>query len=175
MGLGITAYRKLTPAQGNEAFGETGELMYDEGWVQLYANPDFPTQADDIKDDHAYRYEETIRFHAGSYGGYGRWRDELAELAGYELGEYGAHGRTWSSYAAAVWANPQKPGPFVELINFSDCEGTIGAKTSAKLAKDFSDFQEKADTHTEEYFRQKYAEWRKAFEMAADGGAVRFH
>lgn len=55
------------------------------------------------------------------------------------------------------------------------CEGVIGSSVSAKLAKDFADFQKDADAHEDRNFREKYAEWRKEFEMAADDGAVSFH
>jgi hypothetical protein len=173
MGLDIMAYRKLTPANGNEAFYETGELKYEDGWTQFYKNLDFPGRADDIQDCHAYKAEDSEVFYAGGYGGYGRWRDQLAELAGYPLTKYMQYGQEQQSYAAACWEGAE--GPFSELINFSDCEGVIGAAVSAKLAKDFADHQAKADAHQDERFRSKYAEWRKAFEMAADGGAVRFH
>ena len=63
--------------------------------------------------------------------------------------------------------------PFYELINFSDCEGFIGPKTSAKLAKDFAAWQEKAGERG--WFSEKYAQWRAAFELAANGGVVQFH
>lgn len=78
-----------------------------------------------------------------------------------------------SSYAASAWA--ATGGPFWELINFSDCEGVLGPATSAKLAGDFATWQEKADQHPDEAFRVLYARWRKACEMAADGGALVFH
>ena len=173
MGLDITAYRKLTPANGNEAFDETGELKYEDNWTQFYKNPAFPGRADDIQDHRAYKAEDSEGFCAGGYGGYNRWRDQLAELAGYPLTKHMQYGQEQQSHAAACWEGVE--GPFSELINFSDCEGVIGAAVSAKLAKDFADFQEKADAHQDERFRDKYAEWRKAFEMAADAGAVRFH
>lgn len=157
MGLDITAYSKIAEAEENEAFDETGELH--DGFVQLYVNPDFNGRADEIKNRHAYRIGDSFSFRAGSYGGYNQWRSALAALVG--------------TTPSAVWENP-KPGPFMELINFSDCEGTIGASISAKLAKDFAQYQTIADENDSEYFRKKYEEWRKAFEMASDGGAVVF-
>lgn len=57
----------------------------------------------------------------------------------------------------------------------SDCEGVIGPEVSAKLVKDFADFDERAKTRGGKYFYALYCDWRKAFEMAADGGAVSFH
>ncbi len=173
MGLDITAYRKLTPANGNEAFDETGELKYEDNWTQFYKNPDFPGRADDIQDRHAYKAEDSEGFCAGGYGGYNNWRNELAKLAGYPLTSYMQYGQEQQSYAAACWQGAE--GPFSELINFSDCEGVIGAAVSTKLATDFADFQAKADAHQDERFRNKYAKWRKVFEMAADAGAVMFH
>lgn len=159
MGLDITCYRQLTKAIGNEAFNDTGELKYGDGWEQLFHNWHFPGRADDIQDGCAYRSMDSGEFRAGSYGGYNLWREQLAKLAGYEK-------------AARVWDGAT--GPFCELIHFSDCEGTIGTAVSAKLAKDFAEFQAAADAHADEKFRRLYAEWRRAFEVAADGGAVQF-
>ena len=60
---------------------------------------------------------------------YCKWRNRLAEMAG--LGS-----------AEAVRTNPEKEGlPLVELIDFSDCEGVIGPKVAARLAKDFADYE----------------------------------
>lgn len=173
MGLDISYYSKLVAAAGNEGFDEDGEVKYDDGWFTFYKNPYFPGRADDIQDGAAYMDSDAGGFRAGSYGGYNRWREQLAELAGYELTEFDDYGRVAKCHAAACWHGAE--GPFSELINFSDCEGVIGATVSAKLARDFKEFQDKADQHYDEYFKEKYAEWRKAFETAADGGAVRFH
>lgn len=165
MGLDITANRRILPAEGTEAYDDAGELLYDEGWFELVVNPDFPGREDGLEDGRAYRVADEaadeISFSAGPYSSYNRWRDELAQLAGY-------------TSARAVWADP-RPGPFVELIHFSDCEGTIGPTTSAKLARDFAAQQPSADAHPDPGFRSRYALWREAFDLAADGGCVRFH
>lgn len=177
MGLDITAYRRIAKLDavfdsgGDPIDHKTRELLdYD---FRAYINSDFPGRADDIEDRAVYSAGEWLGFRAGSYGWYNAWRDSLAELAGYPLGKYEQYGRMWDSYCVECWGGAQ--GPFAELINFSDCEGVIGAVISQKLAADFAQFQEKADAHPDERFREKYAEWRKAFEMAADGGAVDFH
>ncbi|MNJ79827.1 hypothetical protein D3C77_779790 [compost metagenome] len=50
--------------------------------------------------------------------------------------------------------------------------------TSAKLAKDFADFDERAkyfDGDEDGWFYKKYLDWKKAFELASDGGTVDFH
>lgn len=172
MGLSITAYSKITPANGNEAFDDTGELKYKDGWVQFNKNSDFPGRADDIEDGHAYKYGAFRHFYAGLYGAHARWRDQLAQLAGYPLTKSVEYSNRWG-YAIACFHGAE--GPFSELINFSDCEGVIGASVSAKLANDFKAFQAKADAHEDPRFRQLYGEWRRAFEMASGEGVVDFH
>ena len=81
---------------------------------------------------------------------------------------------------SSVRTNPEKEGlPFVELINFSDCEGVIGPKVAAKLAKDFADYEDRASAFAakfkDDFFLALYREWRRAFEWAADGGMVHFN
>lgn len=178
MGLDITAYSRLEKIDA--VFSKDGEPIHPTtrkpirgNICEPVINPDFPKQAEGIEADAVYRYAKTIGHHAGSYGGYNRWREQLAELAGWALISYERYGRMWPSHAASTYT--ATGGPFWELILFSDCEGTIGAATAAKLAKDFADHQAKADAHTDEHFRNKYTEWRAAFELAADGGCVRFH
>jgi hypothetical protein len=87
-----------------------------------------------------------------------------------------------------VWADEEAKGPFTELINFSGCEGYIGPVVAAKLAKDFADYQQRAEEYaanqgepdhgSEDWsgdeWLEVYNDWRRAFEMAADGGAVIF-
>ena len=176
MGLDITAHRGLRKAAPGEGIDpQYGDADYTNGWHKMYVNDDFPAQADDIEHDAIYHADDSFGFRAGSYSGYNEWREMLARLVGYPEAPHPSPRRAGEmSNAASVWNDP-KPGPFVELINFSDCEGVIGPRTSAKLAKDFAAYQAKADAHPDDYFRAKYADWRKAFEMAADNGAVYFH
>lgn len=166
MGLDITAYRRLrkvAPGEGKHPKYDD-ETDYENGYVRVYVNADFSAQSAGIDSEAIYKAEESHGFRAGSYSGYNAWRDELARLAGFDGAE-----SVWSNANALVGL------PFVELINFSDCEGVIGPAVSAKLARDFAELQSKADAHPDEWFREKYGEWRRAFEMAADSGAVRFH
>lgn len=163
MGLDIVAYRNLAPAP-DVTIDDDGEPSDVDAVVIHQPTLDFseghwPGRAEGIAAG-AYRASEDYDFRAGSYGGYNNWRRQLADLAGWQSVE-------------AVWDNKPK-GPFVELIDFADNEGVIGPVVSAKLAKDFADFQAKADGHPDDWFRTKYADWRQAFEMAADNGAVDF-
>jgi hypothetical protein len=171
MGLDITWYRGLSKAAENEGRDASGYPL--DGFASFYRNPDFPGRADDISDEAVYRYEEVDGFRAGSYGGYNDWREELAKLAGYLPVSHSRFGSVEMRHDAAVWR--AEGGPFFELIHFSDCEGVIGAAVSAKLAADFAEHQPKADAHPDDYFRERYAKWRRAFEKAADRGCVNFH
>ena len=183
MGLDITAYRGLTKANGSEAFDERGEVKEDEGWERFYLNGDFPGRADEIDDGCAYKSEASAHMLGYSYSTHSRFRNELAKLAGYPKAEPSNDGEAFDRvyeesypYATAASAyDGMEAMPFYELVYFSDCEGVIGTTVSAKLARDFAAFQEKADAHHDEYFRAKYSQWRKAFEMASDRGAVVFH
>lgn len=178
MGLDITAYRQLKKIdcvfdEDGEPIDPTTREPLEECYLRAWVNPDFPGRADDIEDKGVYLSEDSFGFRAGSYGGYNHWRRTLAELAGYPAAPFTRFGTTEMRHDAGAWAADS--GPFWELINFSDCEGVIGATASAKLAADFAAHQDKADAHADERFRAKYAEFRQAFEMAADGGAVEFH
>lgn len=179
MGLDITAYSKVRKidchfdAEGDPIDKVTGEhLDYD---FQAYANPDFPGRNGSIEGRAIYAAADRFDFWAGGYGGYNAWRNELAQLAGYPQAPYVPHGSGTIQlrHDAAAWAAAE--GAFWELINFSDCEGVIAPEVSKKLAQDFADYQDKADAHGDELFRGRFAEFRKAFELASDQGAVRFH
>lgn len=177
MGLDITYVRQakkldaIADENGEPIDPTTREPLDIDDYEHPWINPAFPGRADDVVDGAFYSYADSGDFNAGGYCGYGNWRNTLARLAGYE-GVVDAD-RGSINHCQACWDGAE--GPFSELINFSDCEGTIGAAVSAKLARDFAAFQAQVDAHPEERFRVKYAEWRAAFECAADGGFVRFH
>jgi hypothetical protein len=157
MGLDITAYRQLK----DERAGSIDDEDYDyKVESMLCPNPDFPGRAGSIDKDRVYSYAEKLHFRAGSYRGYGRWREWLAtEVAGFES-------------LSAAWAATS--GPFWELVSFSDCEGVIAGDVARKLLTDFVEHQAKAEAKGGEYL-EIYNDFRKAFAMAADGGAVDFH
>lgn len=172
MGLDIS-YGKNIVAQPNAERDEEGDLIDWENLVELYVNPDYKQRAIGIIEGCAYACTDTGGFRAGSYGGYNAWREELAKLAGYKAIDVG-YGSSGKKHAHSVWANPID-GPFMELINFSDCEGVIGHVVSAKLAKDFAEFQDKADSNISSLFTDTYNNFRLAFEFASENGYVDFH
>lgn len=161
MGLDVTAYETVGPRV------EVGEDEDFEG-IHIY-NPDhFPgaTRCELARG----RYESrgtVFGFRAGSYSGYNRWREQLASLVG--------------TSPEALWANHTE-GPFAELINFSDCEGALHGAVARKLRDDFIAWQERAEAFNATlsatdlgWFIERYNDWRKAFELAADAGAVCLH
>jgi hypothetical protein len=169
MGLDIIAYRRLAgPIISNDA---------DTGCYTALNDAGFESRGEGIQAGATYSgCDEELHFRAGSYSGYAEWREQLAKLAGYpsvadatEPVPQSKHGHT---HSAGAWGMTE--GPFWELINFSDCEGTIGPKVAAKLLRDFIEYQSVIDVQAEPWFQSLYFEWRRAFEMAADHGAVVF-
>jgi hypothetical protein len=107
-------------------------------------------------------------FRAGSYSGYNLWRDQLSQFA---LGVP----------ASVVWHAPEQFAgrPFVELINFTDCDGRIGTQLAGKLAADFRTHADSAAKYAAtaedgEGFLENYHDFAHAFELAARDGALRF-
>lgn len=178
MGLDITAYQNIKKIDcvfnaDQEPIDPATREPIDGEWFQVTINPHFADRAIGLEDSAVYRYDESMRFRAGSYSGYNTWREILAKLAGYPAVESTEYGRTSLRHDAGAWE--ADGGPFWELIHFSDCEGDIGPEVSTKLAKDFTEFQDKADAEDGDFFKTLYTQWRKAFEMASQNGCVSFH
>lgn len=161
MGLDITAYSELQKAKDVPLDEDDNPVE----WMKYFRNhriclKEYPQHAAGLEPDATYSFAKQISFKAGSYSGYNDWRNELADLAGY-------------GSAKQLWDNP-RPGPFSELINFSDCEGVIGPVLAGKLAKDFNDFRAKAEERGS-WFWGLYLQWYAAFRLATNNGAVEFH
>jgi hypothetical protein len=169
LGLDITWYTDCTLVPDAERTPD-GELVDWESLASVWVNPDFPGRADDLVDGGAYSYADSGDFRAGSYSGFNDWREALARRAGYPVGICDGHRHV---HSAGAWAASQ--GPFWELINFSDAEGTIGTVVSAKLARDFVEQRDVTLGDAEAWFSDLYALWAIAFEKAANRGFVRFH
>ena len=154
MGLAITAYsnidftRRYQPPEGAD---EDGKPEHYSPWVHLYINPDFPERAPGLVTGYYWAAKsETFMFRAGGYSHYWRWRDRL------------------KIYAETLWTPTEalargRPYPFHELINFSDCEGTLGPEVCAVLARDFAQFAPGPSN------------WLSTFSLAANTGCVCFH
>lgn len=164
MGLDISVYEKIEfvrKRRDDDDWGEDEDLNFFEN-VEEFAD-----RSDGLEPGLYKISGRTDGFSAGSYSGYNEWRAELARLVG--------------TTPQALWKADDdgdlkaRETPFYELIVFSDAEGFIGPKTCAKLAKDFAAFADKAAKNADPWFADKYKDWRAAFELAANGGAVQFH
>lgn len=153
MGLDVSYYSGLKKI----------DCVYDED-----GNPIDPVTKEEIHD--AIIIEKNS-FEAGSYSGYNEWRERLARLGGYQRGWHDY--KKDYSYSAGAWA--ETGGPFWELINFSDCEGSIGSVVSAKLYKDFVQYREEALKITDHGFIRLYDKSQEAFRVASNNGVVTFN
>lgn len=177
MGLDVTAYSRLQhvgkhekdPARNEGEPGTLDDWCYYDDHVQAYAYDCFPASFRGIpilgtkKTGWSSFFEggcyaitpETLthRFRAGSYGGYGQWRDDLRQQFNHAT-------------------EPDRP--FYELIFFADNEGSIGSEAARDL---LADFREHADRYAQvsDWYCGSYQDWTRAFELAADGGLVHFH
>ena len=160
MGLDISYYETITPA---DCTREQVEDEY-ERYIHWYTVEGFESRLDGIEGEYMEVSGQRGGFRAGSYGGYNHWRNLLAQVIHDKDAEY-------------FWSTSPCDGPFYELINFADNEGCIGPKTCAKLAKDFEDYGEKfaSDPRVDDWDRQKYMDWCRAFQCAANTGCVEFH
>lgn len=176
MGLDITAYSNL-----HHIGTHTDEIWRDwcqnEDHIQSFAYDTFPqsfrgipilsTRREFIEGGCYERTDKTeeIGFHAGSYSGYGRWRADLAE-------QFNPAPMTWDHGPSMTEPDPDKP--FYELIWFADNEGTIGPDAARDLLADFRQHADRYDPIEPLYSRQKYDDWTRACELAADNGLISF-
>lgn len=171
MGLDVVAYSRIVHI---EALDDVEEYEKKYDWSthsfvsSCYLNDDwyFSEWAEGLKLGVYYTGDGEIHsFRAGSYLWYNRWREWLCVTF---LGVT----------PKVVWNDPNvyKDEPFFRLINFSDCEGYIGPKFSEKLAIDFYIHQETVDALVcDEWYKQQFTDWGKAFRLAADNGYIDFH
>jgi hypothetical protein len=150
-----------------------GDIVWLNNWDGFH-------QGDDL-DGEYYEIEFLGGFRAGSYSGYGWFRDTLMELAGLAMSN---NKELDEKYGGGT--------PFYDLVEFSDCEGFIGPFTSAKLAEEFKDFEDEIVEKTIrmvkyglrpevnyeqsdlDYFKMKYLDWKEAFEKVSNIGVVLF-
>lgn len=193
MGLDITAYSKLRaigqhekdPALNEGEPGGLDDWCYYDGHIGAFADACFPASfaglpilgtktAGGSTFFEGGCYERTagteeLGFRAGSYTGYGMWREDLAR----QFNPVPVHRDT----PRAHMDEPDPDLPFYELIWFADNEGCIGELAAANL---LADFEAHAGAYSPggeypDYYREKYRDWTDAFRLAANGGLVHFH
>jgi hypothetical protein len=170
MGLDITVYKNVNVIGHASRIDDWEEDYYmkdRENTVYIYPGLSdfFPEWAEGLEYGAVYEYEDSFSFRAGSYSGYNYWRRWLCETF-------------LDVDPKVVWNTPEafENAPFYRLIHFADNEGYISQVHAQKLARDFQQYQEKVDDlDCEPWLKDKYADWRKAFEMASENGFVDFH
>lgn len=178
MGLDVTAYRKIErvadwPADA-EGIDDFAEYVPRQGYVwqgrtvtsvhPVYVPGDFPEHHSLTPG--VYAYAESMDWGAGSYSGYNLWRDWLSRAA---LGVPAERvwGRNFARFRnrGVAW-----------LVNFSDCEGFIGAEVCARILADIRAHEATIRSRADDAARlERLNTWLAGLEMAADGGMLRFH
>lgn len=161
MGLDIWAVSKIQKVE------DDGSIWIGEGERHSYE----PGNYDETPES------ESCSERVGSYSTYNRWRNDLAMAI---------HGVS----AETIWQDPHsfEGKAFVELIDFSDCEGVIGAEVAEKLYQDFVEHEKKfkvwtmtqwlqvADSASEDdlWWDEIYEDFMKALDVARKDGALIF-
>jgi hypothetical protein len=163
MGLDVRGYSNI------ELVGSISE----EGWEVIcdseliYMHPyyieEFPEATEGLQAKGLYLYGDTEDSRISSYSGYNTWRDTLSHAI---LGVP----------AETVWGDPDAFAgkPFVELINFSDCDGMMGTKVCAKLYEDFMKYNPRIDIMDEDWFVDIYEIFIMVFNLGRKNGCVEF-
>lgn len=89
MGLDIRAYQNLIPVE-NPELDEDG-LPIDSDLLEIgrfdFQENEWPGRAEGLPPHAVCDWEDYDHFHAGSYGYYSFWRNQLAMIAGYKNAE----------------------------------------------------------------------------------------
>ena len=191
MGLDITAISEVEPIEipedielwSNEYYDWEADQALPGGVWNLYQSNNFPEQGEGLPNGTVVAMCEEFGHRAGSYSGYNEWRRLLARAA---LGM--SDEEVWNKIDSGV---SYSEVPFGDLINFSDADGVIGPIASQKLYNVFVKYEEpimkkldrfylkfedyEIDGETYDWFKFKYKDWKEAFRIASNNGAVIFH
>lgn len=156
MGLDITGYSKIVRVEGA---GNDPAVPVVDVWANCR---EFAARAVDVPEG-TYTYASRVEGSRTSYTTYNRWRDTLC----------------WAVHRIAqekFWDTGMPDDAFYDLINFSDCEGTIGTAACKRLSEDFTANREKFSrvVGSDGLFMQMYDQNAAAFAAGADGGCVTF-
>lgn len=182
MGLDVVVYKNVKFIENVEEYDDencrlilkNGDVINEDDFEIFDLNEYFPLHSEGLS-KYVYTFDTDngnyYSFHAGSYSGYGEWRNWLAKMAGYEKSESGRYDET-------AW-NSDQTGDFVELINFSDCDGSINKVFCEKLYQDFVRNKDRieaqlSDDRFSQYYFTTYMNFLQAFDDARENGIVSF-
>lgn len=174
MGLDISVYSYIEEVKDVEKYDEDALCEF----YNTYNNNNFLIQLDGLKTNTYYRIttnSEYYSFHAGSYGSYNSWRNQLSIMIGYESAQDAWNNFNYNIRCYKLKKIQKEPyiKPFILLIYFSDCEGYISSNISKILYEDFVKYDNLA-MKQDKYFYEKYCYWKEAFRIASEDGFVRF-
>ena len=174
MGLDICAYSNIVKQPEPEIQKVVGKLLSSEGEEVLEVF-EVTDRCHDLEEGVYLDTFDTVQHHfrAGSYSGYNQFRNLLSKaLLGVE--------------ASAVWEDPTsfEGRPGYEMIDFSDCEGTISSSVADKLRQDLAENREvfatyliekentQKDSDEFQCIMEVYDNFIYAFELASENGVV---
>lgn len=187
MGLDLSVYTNVKLLKSSEDSTEDDGHYHDSS-IYLYKNDSVFNQSDDMEDGFYEGDRAEVSRLGWGYSGYNTWRKFLVEFAGYrdieDIGErYNKIKRSEKIdevFDTEIISTQLK---FAEVCYFTDCEGFIGPKTSAKLYNDFEsnliDYTKKAmkelGVMQGENFVDKYKKLMEHFKIASENnGVVKF-
>jgi len=170
MGLDISVYKNLV-----ETTNEDDDVIYTGN------NSGFIYQLGNLKQNTYYSVESVDDFCVGSYSSYSEFRRILHSLI-----DNGKIEDFWNKYSYLVSTDYQVLKredklkrildinyksvdiPFLEIIDFSDCEGILSCEICGKLYKDFIFYDSKAKNLNDEYFYGLYKRFTNATMIASE-------
>lgn len=196
MGLDITAYKNIEKVEvieheiSNEDYTDIEIEVLNNAKTsvfKVYELSYFKEHLGSLEENSYYVYEDDFDMRAGSYSGYGNWRNELARVVckvhniepinvdPYKKHDDNGRDRTFSE---TIWNLPSDTTiPLYKFINFSDCEGFIGTEYCKIIYQELLDIENnfKEENSNNEYFIRKFDEWLIAFEYGSENGCIQFH
>lgn len=139
----------------------------------VYIEDNWKEFAPELENCSSYAYKDSLRYNIGPYSSYRVWRNDLAKLV-----EYKPISSAVSNAPYLDGARKESAGPFLKLLQFSDCSSYIGNEFSTSLFQDFIKYDDKAKAFAiiskSHNFYEIYSYLKKVFELASNGGAVEF-
>jgi len=158
MGICVTAYKNLTLLY-KPIFDADGRPVDFNHWIagiNIRNQHTAPEWWYPIIPNLVYEWTEAYIFNAGDLFQHARWLEQLK----YFKGENG----------------------FQEFTSYAGCNRVIGSNIAAIISNDFSKYNKDAIDYAKSLnhpegilFIDAYQYWKKAFELAADNGAVEYY
>lgn len=176
MGLQICGYSDIQLTnfktnQNGESINSKGVLQ--QNTFQVAASIKSKGYAPNIIEGAIYQYRDSYGADIGSCTGFSDWRNDLANLAGYNpLESCGLKNSFLNG------ARNSSCGPFLYLLKCPDTECFLDADVSKAMFKDFIEFDARAYEFSKnqicDHFYETYLKFKKTFEISLKNGVVAF-